>query len=495
MVLRGFLKFLGGLFTALVILGIILGVIGYFVIRNLDPNTFRAELEKHLTRQTGFRVELGDIKFQWQPQPRLQVAGLKFYHFQNLEKILQSDQVRIDADLTSIWRKHFSMSQVVIQGPEIFFKRSQEGAWNWQVVKEPATSASPAEASRRTESVSVKNLGNVTQGWKFGVGKILVRDATVHFTDETVKPVFRLEIEKLEAEVHQSLGRETFHFTAGGSVFNSTGRNLAAEGDLDLVLQSLDFVLRYSSEKAVFKGRLKMINTLPHSEGTLEVRDLDLETVVPQAYKKGQYVSGILNSDLKLSFEGGNPDMIFRSMNGGGTAAIKNGALKNRNVLREVFQQMSPAVAVTGFLGGEMPPGIAEMMRGPDTDFQRAALALTVNNGKVTFQNFEVVSSDYRLSGKGTYGLLSRRIDLNSALQFSPSISGYFIKKVHELQFLCDRNGCLTVPFQYSGPIAKASVMPDLQYIGNQLLQIEAQKFIDRGMKKLSKFLEKKVGI
>ena len=104
MVLRGSLKFLGGLLAALLILGIILGGVGYFAIRNFDPNMFRAEFEKYLTRQTGFRVELGDIKFQWKPQPQLQVAGLKFYQPKTLEKILQSDQIRIDADLTSISR-------------------------------------------------------------------------------------------------------------------------------------------------------------------------------------------------------------------------------------------------------------------------------------------------------------------------------------------------------------------------------------------------------
>jgi hypothetical protein len=43
----------------------------------------------------------------------------------------------------------------------------------------------------------------------------------------------------------------------------------------------------------------------------------------------------------------------------------------------------------------------------------------------------------------------------------------------------------------YSGTIAGASAVPDLQYMGNQLLQIEAQKFIDQGMSELSKFLEK----
>jgi uncharacterized protein involved in outer membrane biogenesis len=78
---------MGGLLITLLILGILLGVAGFFAVRNINPNMFRAEFEKVLTQQTGFRVELGDIKFQWKPLPRLQVSGLKFYHPQSLEAI------------------------------------------------------------------------------------------------------------------------------------------------------------------------------------------------------------------------------------------------------------------------------------------------------------------------------------------------------------------------------------------------------------------------
>jgi len=79
MVVRGFLKFLGILLAVLLILGVIFGVTGYYAIQKFDPNMFRAEIEKRLTQQTGFRVELGDIKLQWKPQPQLQVAGIKFF--------------------------------------------------------------------------------------------------------------------------------------------------------------------------------------------------------------------------------------------------------------------------------------------------------------------------------------------------------------------------------------------------------------------------------
>ena len=135
MVLRGLVKFLAVFFVIVLILGVILGGVGYFALRNFDPNMFRAELEKYLTQQTGFRVELGDIKLWWRPQPQLQVAGLKFYQPVSREMILRSEQVQLDMDLTSLWQKRFNMSQAVIQSPEIFLKRDRGGRWNWEFVK------------------------------------------------------------------------------------------------------------------------------------------------------------------------------------------------------------------------------------------------------------------------------------------------------------------------------------------------------------------------
>ncbi len=505
MVLRGFLKFLGGFLAALLILGMILGGIGYFAIRNFDPNMFRAEFEKHLTQQTGFRVELGDIKFQWKPQPQLQVAGLKFYHPKSLEKIMQSDQIRIDADLTSVWRKHFSMSQVVIQSPEIFLRRNREGVWNFQAAKESAIPAPAvasmrpqgslipaAEVSDKTESISLKNLDRITQGWEFGIGKILVRDATIHFMDETVEPAYRLEIEKLDVEVRQKTPALLFHFTAGGSMFNSSKRNLEAEGDLDLVSRSLDLLLRYGPEKAVFKGRLKAINTQPHFEGTLEVRDLDMASVIPEVYKKSDYITGRLNAKTQLSFEGANPAILTRSLKGQGTIEILDGALRNRNLIKEVFDRLSPVLAITNALGGELPPELGEMLRDRDTPFQSLQVLYAVQAGIVRVNEFRLMHPNYQLSGQGTYGILDKRVEGALQLLLSQAISAYLMKKIHEMELIADRSGQVMIPFRYSGVFPNAAVQPDLGYIGSRLLQGGADQLLNRGLEQLSKYLERK---
>jgi hypothetical protein len=508
MVLRGFLKFMAGFLAVLLILGMVLGAAGYFAIRNLNPNMFRSEIEKYITLQTGFRAELGDIKFRWSPQPQLQVAGLKFYHPQSLEKLLQSDQVRIDANLPALWQKNLQMSEVVIQSPEIFLKRDPKGVWNWEVAKEPATSAPvaapllaqsnwipSAEASEGTGTLSPKSLDRLTQGWKFGIGKILVRDATVHFEDQTVDPAYKLEIAKLEIEVQQKNPASPFHFTAGGTLFNSSKRNLEAEGDLDLAARSLDLMLRYGPEKAVFKGVLKMIDTTPQFQGTLEVLDLEIEPLIPATYKEGDYLTGRLSAKAQLAFDGANPDRIQRSLAGQGTIEVRDGALKNRNLIKEVFDRLSPVLALTNALGGELPPEVSDMLKGRDTPFESLQVVYGVQAGIVKINEFRLMHPNYQLSGQGTYGLLNKRVDGFLQLFLSKSISAYLMKKIREMEMIADSNGQIVIPFRYSGIFPNASVQPDLNSIGSKLLQAGTEQLLGRGIGQLSKRLGgKKIG-
>ena len=131
MVIRGILKFIVGTVVVL-FLALLLGVVGFFIVKSLDPNIFRVEFEKHLTQKTGLRVELGKIAFDWGPQIRLQLDGLKFYNPQSLEKMLQSDSVAIEVDLAALFRKKFWMPRATIRNPEVFVKRRADGSWIWQ---------------------------------------------------------------------------------------------------------------------------------------------------------------------------------------------------------------------------------------------------------------------------------------------------------------------------------------------------------------------------
>lgn len=495
MVVRAPIKILSGILLGLAVLAIVFGMTAYFALRNFDLNKLRPELERQMSRQIGFRVELGTLRLQWRPTPQLQVEGLKFFHLQSHEKLLQSDRVRIDVDLTSVWRKRLGASQVVIQNPEIFLTRDRQGVWNWQAGDQRLVSAAAAapllskwslipvaEAAEGSGNLSMISLGNVAQGWEFGIAKIVVGGATVHFSDETIEPVFRLDLAKLEAEVRQKTYGSSFHFTAAGNLFNATQKNLEAEGDLDLASKSLDLTLRYGPEKVVFKGLLQLINAQPQFGGTLEIKDLDMEPLIPVVYKKSDYISGRLSAKAQISLDGANPEMIKRTLKGQGTTGIKDGALRNRNVVKEVFDRLSPVLSITSALGGALPPELNEMLKDRDTPFQSLQVVYTVEAGIVKVAEFRLLHSNYQLSGKGTYGMLDQRVDGSMELLLSKSISAFMIQKIRELGMIADRSGQVMIPFRYRGVLPEAAIQPDLPYMTARLLQGGADQFLSRIM-------------
>ena len=451
------------------------------------------------------RIELGEIKLKWGPPLELQVDGVKFYHPKSLEKLLQSDNVLISTDLASLWKRRFSVPQVLIRDPEIVLKRTSDGSWNWRVPEEGvssqrsvipaavATAAAGPGGSGTGQGLppAVKNFAGGSLGLEFRLDKLEVRNGTVRFTDETVQPAFLVRVERVEVLVSQKADA-SFHYKATGKIADLVEKDLVTEGDVDPVSQVLDFVLRYGQDKVVFKGDLKVVNTVPRFDGSLEIRGLKIETVTPEVYKRGEHLAGTLDAKMQLSFENANPESMKRSLRGQGKLVIRDGALKNRNVVKEVFDRISPVIAITNALGGELPPEVSEMLEGPDTPFQSLELSCTVASGVVRTEELAVSHPNYQLSGSGSFNIMEHRIDSTMQLTLSQTISAYLIKKIRELQFVSDRNGLVAIPFRYAGRFPNASVQPDLQYVTTKVLQSGAEEMIDRGLKKLSKFLEKK---
>ncbi|OQA55889.1 MAG: AsmA family protein [Candidatus Omnitrophica bacterium ADurb.Bin277] len=493
MVLRKILKFISDFFLLVLVLIMILGISGFFLAKTVDPNIFRSELEKHLTQKTGLRVELGNIRFSFGLRIRLALDTLKFYNPKSLEKLLQSDSVVMETDLWAIIRKKFWIPLVRIENPEVFIKRRVDGNWNWQR-PDAGTGADGHETALSVSSTPVpteKFPGRLARR-DIGFGKIEIDDGTIHYADETVQPAFVMDIVKCDAEVISAPPLSAVHLSMTASVWNGGEKKIALEGEWDTISRSLDLSFRYDRDRISFKGIMRLIRSLPRFEGAVQVRELDLGSAMLETYQKGEYVAGILNADLRFSSDGGNPAILMRSLAGSGSIRIRDGAIKNRNLIKEILEKTSPVIAVAALVEGEIPAEMTGMMQGPDTDFQKTTVDFSVENGVVSVNNFLLMHPDYQLDGTGTHTLHERKVDISSSLVFSKSISEYFVKKIHELKAVRDRNGLVTIPFRCMGTLSDVVVVPDLPYISSRIVQVGAQELLTKSIERLMKLLEPK---
>lgn len=507
MVVRKVLKSLIFLIVLFLLVLFLFVVAGYFAVKNFDPNIFRTQLENAVLQQTGLHAELGDIKLVWGVQPEFRIDQIALYNnaARTREKLLQCSSLRIATDLGSIWSKHFLVPQVVIQDPKIFLEKKADGSWNWQTKIPEKIAALPSGSllpespiSRKSSAVNdspgiqEKILQGFSSGWVIGFGTLDVKNGTLQLTDATARPVFRQQVDKLELEINPKNVGRVFHFAASGAILAAVQKNVGIEGDLDLMSKSVNFDLRYGQDKIMLKGFVNLVSGEPCFKGELEVRALDLDSVIPASYKNGEYVTGFLNAKVQLSFNGANPEMIKRSLTGQGSLEIRDGAYKNRNLVKEVFDRLSSVIAINQVLGEELPPEVNEMLKGSDTPFKVIRFNYSAAVGEVQISDASMLHQDYQLSGRGVFGIQDQRVNSSLQLAFSKSISDFLVKKIHELAFLSDRNGQVTIPFLYSGILPNAAVQPDLQYVTTKILQSGAEQLLDRGLAQLSKFLEKK---
>ncbi len=505
MVVRGGMKFFSRFLVGLLIFMVLVFVLGFLILRGVNPNIFRTELEQYLAKQTGVQVELGDVDLHWGGQIEVEINGIKIYNPKSLEKLLESRNVRITAELLPLFYKQFTLSRILIQNPQVFLKRRTDNTWNWMVgteesapplkdlstrdLKSPEAISSPIRPSRPNRTDMINGAA-----WAFTLKKVEIQEGVVQFVDETVQPAYQLRVEQCRGEMLKRASDASFHTIFNGSILGDAPKNIQIEGDLDLASKIMDFNLRFSPEKIALRGMMRFADAKPHFEGQLEMIDLDLETNTPQAYKTNEYLVGRLTLQTQIAFDGVDRETIKRSLKGQGKIEIRDGALKNRNVIKEVFDRLTPVLAVTTALGAELPPEIGEMLAGKDTPFQQADIAFQVYQGLMRIDDLNLIHRHYQLSGKGTYGFFENGVDFALRLALSQSISEFMIKKVHELEYLTERNGQVIIPFRYNGLLPRASIQPDLQYVGSKILAAGANKLLDRGIQKLSKILEPKHG-
>ena len=136
------------------------------------------------------------------------------------------------------------------------------------------------------------------------------------------------------------------------------------------------------------------------------------------------------------------------------------------------------------------------MLKDRDTPFQSLQATCDVQAGLAKMSGFQLIHPNYQLTGQGTYGVPDRRMDSSMQLLLSPAISAYLIKKIHEMQFIADRNGRVVIPFRMGGVFPNIAIQPDLSYVtsrfASQLVQNGTEQLLNRGLEELSKYLERK---
>jgi uncharacterized protein involved in outer membrane biogenesis len=142
----------------------------------LDPNAYKAEIERAFTHYTGRQLVLeGPLELAWWPRVRLRVGVLSLANAKGFEppNMMEVRDLEIAVPTLSLLRGRIAMDTAKIHGLTLHLTRNAQGQSNWQDLLQDPQKAPPAEAG----TLAAFALGGVA------LGGVDIAQATLRWED------------------------------------------------------------------------------------------------------------------------------------------------------------------------------------------------------------------------------------------------------------------------------------------------------------------------
>lgn len=204
----------------------------------------------------------------------------------------------------------------------------------------------------------------------------------------------------------------------------------------------------------LYKGKIATTGTFdvqkdqPRSTFKLSVSSVQVGPLLKDFLNK-EILEGAASSGINLQFEGDQPDMIRKTLDGKGELVFADGAIVGidlANMIRNI----------------ESAFGLAEKSaEKPRTDFTELIAPFSIDKGIFQLDDARLSSPLLRLTAGGTANLVQETIDMRIEPKFVATLVGQGDSK--------QRSGVM-VPIMVSGTFAKPKFKPDLKSILTQQL-------------------------
>jgi AsmA protein len=211
-------------------------------------------------------------------------------------------------------------------------------------------------------------------------------------------------------------------------------------------------------------GTIDVSQNQPQSNLALKLSNIAAGPMIKDVAQK-DILEGLLQSELKLQFQGDTPERIKQTLNGGGQLNFADGALVGIDLaamVRNVQTAFGQAERVT---------------EKPKTDFTELIVPFTLRNGTFQTDPTRMLSPLLRVNAKGQADLPAEKLDFRIEPSFVATIKGQGDTEARE---------GIMVPVLVSGSFQQPKFAPDLKAIAKQQVQKE---LIDSG--KLDEVFEK----
>jgi hypothetical protein len=187
----------------------------------------------------------------------------------------------------------------------------------------------------------------------------------------------------------------------------------------------------------------------------VKVAHARVETLVQSFSKNGKAsrIFGIMDGQATLHGRGKESAAWEKTLHGSGQVSIRDGRLPSFNIFQSVIH------AVLGLFARILPVGKIGSLSEPSM-FQRFDQAFRIEGGRVRTENLALITDDYHLSGRGSFGL-DTTLDYQTVVSLTPQGTQKMVTVASVPILSRSFDNLKPIPVRVTGTLAKPVILPD----------------------------------
>jgi hypothetical protein len=207
------------------------------------------------------------------------------------------------------------------------------------------------------------------------------------------------------------------------------------------------------------------------------IESVDFQSLLAQKFPRfKKRIDGRLNFKARLRAESKTLEALPKSLAGQGETQLRNGSLKDFNLMQLVFANVS---GLPGIARLRVPARFAALAQNKDTAFESLTATFMVKQGRIYSKDLLLSTADYHIMADGSIGV-DETMKWDATLVMSPQFTQELVQEYRNARYLTDRRGRLVVPFRVEGKLPRIQAKPDLQKLAQQMQKGFATKGADR---------------
>jgi hypothetical protein len=196
---------------------------------------------------------------------------------------------------------------------------------------------------------------------------------------------------------------------------------------------------------------------------SMNLRDI-LAQKLPQLRDR---IDGQLNLRGQLDTTAHKNATLRENLKGSGDVVIRGGALRDFNLIAEIFRKGGGASTPTR-LSTRLSEILADLLARRDVLFDTLRANFTVDQQRIRSANLLLSTPDYEVAAAGWIAF-DRTTRWNGLLVLSPRLSQEFLRDNRMVRYLMDRRDRLTIPFRIEGTMPNIKARPDTRTIAQAI--------------------------